>query len=91
MYLHLGSDVVVKTEDIIAILDLENTSISKITRAYLAGIEKKGYVVNVSEDIPKSYVICDREGEVKVYISQISPKTLSKRAGYISNLNIKLH
>ena len=34
MYLHLGSDVVVSQSEIIAIFDLDTTSISKITRDF---------------------------------------------------------
>ena len=34
MYLHLGADVLIKTSQIIGIFDLENTSVSKITREY---------------------------------------------------------
>ena len=32
MYLHLGQDVVVRSRDIIGIFDIENTSVSKITK-----------------------------------------------------------
>ena len=35
MFLHLGMDVAVNEKDIVAIMDLETTSISKITREYL--------------------------------------------------------
>ena len=48
MYLHLGQDTVVRTDEIIGIFDLENTSISKITKEFLARSEKGGLVVNVS-------------------------------------------
>ena len=48
MYLHLGQDTVVRTDEIIGIFDMETSTISKITRNYLADVQKKGYVVNVS-------------------------------------------
>ena len=35
MYLHLGSNVSVPTEDIVGIFDLDNSSTSRITREYL--------------------------------------------------------
>ena len=35
MFLHLGEDVVVRVKDIIAIMDMENTTISKITKEFL--------------------------------------------------------
>ncbi|MGN1097367.1 MAG: extracellular matrix regulator RemB [Clostridia bacterium] len=79
MYLHIGGQKMVKQRDIVAILDLETTSVSKKTKEFLRASEKKGVVVNVSEDIPKSYVICNEDGADKIYISQISSATLLKR------------
>lgn len=79
MYLHLGGQTVVKTENIVAILDLETTSVSKKTKEFLKINEKNGVISNISDDIPKSYVICNEEGAVKIYISQLSSSTLLKR------------
>lgn len=80
MYLHLGQDVVVSTKHVIAILDMDNTTISKITKEFLKESEEEGFVVNVSEDLPKSYVICEIDGGMKVFVSPISSSTLLKRA-----------
>lgn len=81
MYLHLGQDTVVPGSDIIGIFDLENVTLSKWSRAYLAGATKRGEVVNVSMELPKSFVICiDKKHRKRVYISQISSATLLKRA-----------
>lgn len=89
MYLHLGQYTVVRTRDIVGIFDVENSSVSRYTRNYLAQAQKKGWVVNVSEEIPKSFVVCrEREtGETRVYISQISSVTLRKRTGFIDELS----
>lgn len=76
MYLYLGQDTVINTDKIIGIFDLENTSISKETRGYLATAQKSGRIVEVSSDIPKSFVVCDNS----VYLSQSSAATLKKRA-----------
>ncbi len=81
MFLHLGGDVVVKMKNIVAIMDLETTSVSKITKEYLKKITLKNNVININtEDLPKSYVITDENGEKKVYVSPISSRTLNKRA-----------
>ena len=80
MYLHLGKGTVVSTDDIIGIFDLEITSQSHITRKYLAMAEKAGQVVNASEDIPKSFVVCRRGEKKTVYLSQMACATLLKRA-----------
>lgn len=83
MYVHLGGDTVVLQKDIIAIFDLELTSISKITREFLHVAEEEGFVVNVSEDLPKSYILTESDNESRVYISPISAATLLKRANSI--------
>ncbi len=81
MYLHLGSDVVVNTKDIIGIFDMDNTSIGKATKKYLADCEKAHIIKTVSYEIPKSFIVCENDKkELSVYISQLSPITLAKRA-----------
>ncbi len=79
MYLHLGRDTVVNTEDIIAMMDLESSSISKYSKEFLKIIEEEGFVRNVSDEIPKSFIICEKNGQSVVYITNISTKALSGR------------
>lgn len=81
MFLHLGNEIVVNDKEIIGVFDIENTSISKHTKEFLTYAEKNFKVVNVSFEMPKSYIVCcDNEGKETVYISQISAATLRKRA-----------
>lgn len=81
MFLHLGNTTVIHQDDIIGIFDLDNTTVSKITRDYLTRAEKGGRVVNVSMELPKSFIVCENENkEITVYICQISSSTLIKRA-----------
>lgn len=85
MYLHLGKNVVVRKRDIVAVCDLDNASHSHLTRAYLAAAERGGRVINVSDDIPKAFVICtDEGGGETVYLSQLASSTLYKRMGQLS-------
>ncbi|MFA9379530.1 MAG: extracellular matrix regulator RemB [Acetanaerobacterium sp.] len=86
MYLHLGQDTVVRLSDIVGIFDLENATISKHTRAYLAAAEKGGRVVNVSDEMPKSFCVCRHGKNTRVYISQISSATLKRRSGFIESI-----
>ena len=88
MYLHLGQDTVIKMDEIFGIFNMETSTISKITRNYLAQAEKSGKVVNVSMELPKSFVLCrDEKNRETVYISQISSATLLKRTGYIDEIS----
>ena len=79
MYLHLGAGAVVRTDSIIGVVGRENASQSHLTRSYLTAAEKRGQVVNVAEDIPKSFVVCRDGGKTIVYLSQMSPQTLQRR------------
>lgn len=72
--------------DIVGIFDIENTSLSRSTRGYLAQAEKNKQVINVSYELPKSFVVCGGKNKQRVYISQISSSTLKKRAGYIDDI-----
>lgn len=79
MFLHLGQDTLVRTQDVIGFFDLDATSVSKRTREYLATAEKAGRVVNVSSELPKSFCVTASGGEERVFISQLAPSTLKKR------------
>jgi hypothetical protein len=61
MYIHLGADVVVNQKSIVGIFNLETASISKITKEYLKTAQKKSQVINVSEDLPTSFVVCKNQ------------------------------
>ena len=81
MYLHLGNDVVVRKSEIVGVFDLDITSQSALTRRYLAAAEKAGSVVNAAGDeLPKSFVVCARDGRQTVYLSQLNSSTLFKRS-----------
>lgn len=86
MYLHLGQETVVRLEDIIGIFDIETSSVGKETRWFLSRAEKNMMVTNVSNDLPKSFVICNDNGTNRVYISQISTATLKRRTGFVESL-----
>ena len=81
MFLSIGNDMAVRDRSIIGIFDLDNTSTSKRTREFLEKAEREGVVVPVTEDIPKSFLVCDHPYHRQiVYISQLNPQTLQKRS-----------
>lgn len=79
MYLHLGENTVVRTDSIIGIFDMDTSTISKWTKDYLSNATINKRVINVSMELPKSFVVCNENNEIKVYVSQISSQTLMKR------------
>lgn len=87
MYVHLGQNTVIRSRDLIGIFDLEKTTISHTTRDFLAAATARDEVINVSPEMPKSFVVAGQRGEKnRVYISQISPATLLKRTDFMHTI-----
>ena len=79
MYLHLGNDVIVNMNRVIGIFDMDNTTVSRQTRDFLKNAEKNGRVIDITDDLPKSYVVVmSWDGDI-VYISSLASRTLLKR------------
>lgn len=87
MYLHLGNNISVPTDDIIGIFDLDNASTARDTRRFLRAAEEEGMVTAVSGDLPKSLVVCCPRGSwQRAYISPLAPATLLGRLESIRSL-----
>lgn len=78
-YLHLGKDTSIEIEKIVGIYDLDTSTVSKHTRDFLSKCEKENRIVNVSYELPKSYILYDFDGEYSVYLSPLNAATLLGR------------
>ncbi|NSW92027.1 MAG: DUF370 domain-containing protein [Firmicutes bacterium] len=88
MFLHIGSDYVIPIKSIIAILDLEKTTVSKDTKDFLRIAEEEGFIETINDDIPKSFIVTETDKKSKIYLSSISSITLQKRANYLREIAI---
>ena len=79
MYIPIGGDMAVRSETILGIFDLENTSYSKHTRKFLEQAEREGCVITVCDDLPKSFIVTREMGMDRVYLTQFSASTIDKR------------
>lgn len=79
MYINIGSDMSVRDRSIIGIFDLDNTSCSRHTRAFLTRAEESGQVVTVCDDLPKSFLLTAEYGMERVYLCQFNAKTFENR------------
>ena len=81
VFLHVGNNKSIKTEDIVGIFDMDTSTVSKVTRDFLTKAQKNGEVVNVTDEIPKSFILTckKKEREPKVIISQLAVQTLNER------------
>ena len=80
MFLHIGGDYIVSMKDVVAIVDMEKSTISQDTRNFLKISDEEGFIINVIEDeMPKSFIITQEKHKSKIYLSPISTSTLYKR------------
>ena len=86
MFLHIGGDVVIPMKNVIAILDIETTTLSRDSRDFLKIAEEEGFINAISDDLPKTFIITEIDKKSKIYLSPISSVTLQKRAGYIDGI-----
>ncbi|MBP3634396.1 MAG: DUF370 domain-containing protein [Oscillospiraceae bacterium] len=79
MYIPIGSDMSVRDRSIIGIFDLDNTTYSKHTRAFLSRAEQNGEVITVCDDLPKSFILTEEYAMDRVYLCQFASTALEKR------------
>lgn len=80
MLLNIGQDKMISDREIIGIFDLDNTTVSKATRDYINFSVKKDECITVSmDDLPKSFIVCEKNGKRTVYISPYNTATVFKR------------
>ena len=52
MYLNIGGDFSVRSESVVGVFDLDNTSCSKWTRKFLAEAQRAGAIVEATDELP---------------------------------------
>ncbi len=75
MYIHLGNGRIVREKEMIGVFDLDLSTLSKTTRAFLSQAEKEGRLEITSDEIPRSVIVTDE----KIYMSVLSPKAICGR------------
>ena len=81
VFLHVGHNKSLRSDEIVGIFDMDTSTVSKVSRDFLAKAQKNGSVVNVTDEIPKSYILTCKKKERKprVIISQLAVQTLNER------------
>ncbi|MBO7250318.1 MAG: DUF370 domain-containing protein [Clostridia bacterium] len=79
MFLHVGNNKNIRKKDIIGIFDMDNATVSMITRKFLSDSQKKGLVESANDEIPKSFVLYEANGKMNVCFSQLSSTALYGR------------
>lgn len=79
MYLHVGNNRNIRINDIIGIFDMDNATISTVTRKYLRSMQKEHLLEASSYEIPKAFILYEEYGEAKICFSQLSASALKGR------------
>ena len=79
MFLHVGNGRNIREKNIIGIFDMDNATISSVTRKFLTSEQKKDLVFSVSNDIPKSFILFKDEDQIKICFSPLSSSALLGR------------
>ena len=80
MYVHIGKDIVINSDNIVAILDIESLEKKKNLEEVLQNLKISDKIIDVSEENKKSLIIIKKNNENLGYITNISTTTLAKRA-----------
>lgn len=79
MYVHLGEDVEVRDKEIIGIFNIEDMPVKNSTRDFLINAERDSLITYVSDNLPKSMIICTENIGESIYLSNISSNTIFER------------
>ncbi|TCL76337.1 uncharacterized protein DUF370 [Hydrogenispora ethanolica] len=82
MFVHLGGDTLVRSDSIIAMINLENAKGLEQLKTFLKKNKNPEFLEKINLDEYKSAILTDQE----LLLSPISTLTLKKRADFIANL-----
>ena len=80
MYVHIGKDVVINSNNIISILDINSLGKNKKLENILQNLKISDNIIDVSDNNKKSLIILEKNNKIIGYITNISSSTLAKRA-----------
>ncbi len=79
-YMRLENNRWLRVGGIVAIVDLDRSTVSPVTKKFVLKKEKEGLVTTASLGLPKSFVLYDDGRKEQVYLSLFSCDVLRNRA-----------
>ncbi len=89
MYLHIGKDLIINSEEIIAIFNIESLEKKNSLENICKNLKISDNIIDISEENKKSLIIVNKNKEIKGYISNISSVTLGKRTSKYERMDKK--
>jgi len=75
----IDKDTSVLAKNLIGVFDMERTTADKITRQFLDNAESKGDMVqDTGGQIPRSFVVTEKDGRQKVRLNIVSSGTIGE-------------
>ncbi|OEH91993.1 extracellular matrix regulator RemB [Bacillus solimangrovi] len=84
MFIHLGEEIVIRSKDVVAIIDGQLLESSSIMAEFIQGQEQVGRIKQVSTNNIKSIIVTKKQ----VYFSPLSSVTLKRRSQMITELDL---
>ena len=79
MFLHVGNNKNIRLRSVVGIFDMDNATLSAVSRKFLSLKQREGLVESAIEEIPKSFVLYHDGWEYKICFSQLSTSALRGR------------
>ena len=83
MFLHVGNNKNILKERVIGIFDMDNATLSAVSRKFLSQAERAGLSQSADiDELPKSFILyIDSDNQYKICYSQLSSASLKGRLG----------
>lgn len=79
MVIHIGDDIYIYKEDIVAILDKKSAESNKDTRNFINKLGEDNCIIGSIDRYTKTYVLVSQDNKTNIYTSKISSKALVNR------------
>ena len=90
MYLHLGQDYIVPLQSVVAVFDMDTATASKRTRLLLERLQDEGRIIELYDDLPRAAVLCENALGETLYLTQLSPQAIQRRAEKATPCRLRL-
>ncbi len=79
MYLHIGKEYVINNKEVIAIFNLEYIKNTKEYKKMYEQLEKNKAIINISKNQEKTFILTEKDGVKRGYLTNIAASTIGKR------------
>ncbi|MBO5939512.1 MAG: DUF370 domain-containing protein [Clostridia bacterium] len=79
MFLHVGNHKNIRMKDVVGIFDMDNATLSSVTRKFLSEKQKQLLVEIAAVELPKSFILFEENGLYKICFSPLSSSALRGR------------